>query len=200
MVSAIKRLCVFCGSNSGASPAYEAAARAMGQALARRGITLVYGGGNIGLMGAIGDAVMAAGGEAIGIIPEALMRKEHGHRGITELRVVKSMHERKAMMADLVDGFIAMPGGYGTLEEYCEVLTWTQLGFHRKPCGLLNVAGFYDPLLAFFDRATEQQFVRMEHRPLVLAETDPDTLIERMSAWEPPPVQKWFAKKAEDPR
>lgn len=196
----MKHLCVFCGSNSGAIPAFEEAARAMGAMLARRDITLVYGGGNIGLMGAIGDAVMAAGGKAIGIIPEALMRKEHGHRGITELRVVKSMHERKAMMADLADGFVAMPGGYGTLEEYCEVLTWTQLGFHRKPCGLLNVAGFYDPLLAFFDRATDQKFVRAEHRTLVLAGTDPEKLIDRMSAWKPPPVQKWFENNAADQR
>jgi uncharacterized protein (TIGR00730 family) len=188
----MQRLCVFCGSNSGASPAFEQAARAMGAVLAQRSITLVYGGGNIGLMGAIGDAVMAAGGKAIGIIPEALMRKEHGHLGLTELRVVKSMHERKAAMADLADGFIAMPGGYGTLEEYCEVLTWTQLGFHRKPCGLLNVAGFYDPLLEFFDRATEQRFVRDEHRALLLADTDPALLLDRMVSWESPPVQKWF--------
>jgi uncharacterized protein (TIGR00730 family) len=196
----MKRLCVFCGSSTGANPAYVEAASALGRALARRGIVLVYGGGNIGLMGAIADAVMAAGGKAIGVIPEALLRKEHGHRGITELRVVKSMHERKAMMADLAEGFIAMPGGYGTLEEYCEVLTWTQLGYHRKPCGLLNVAGFYDGMLAFFDHAATERFVRAEHRDLVLAESDPERLLDRMAAWQPPDVQKWFQPAATDPR
>jgi uncharacterized protein (TIGR00730 family) len=196
----MKKLCVFCGSSAGAHPAYVEAAAGLGRALTRRGIVLVYGGGNIGLMGAIADAVMAAGGEAIGVIPEALLRKEHGHRGITELRVVKSMHERKAMMADLAEGFIAMPGGYGTIEEYCEVLTWTQLGYHRKPCGLLNVSGFYDGMLAFFDHAATERFVRDEHRELVLAESDPERLLDRMAAWQPPAVQKWFQPPAGDQR
>ncbi len=196
----MQRICVFCGSNSGANPAYVEAARDLGRALAQRGIGLVYGGGNIGLMGALADAVMTAGGEAIGVIPEALMRKELGHRGVTELRVVGSMHERKAMMADLADGFIAMPGGYGTLEEYCEVLTWTQLGYHRKPCGLLNVAGFYDALLAFLDHAAGERFLRTEHRALVLAESDPEQLLERIAAWRPLAVEKWFQPQASDPR
>ena len=144
-----KRLCVFCGSSHGANPAYAEAAKNVGSELARRGIGLVYGGGNVGLMGVVADAVLAGGGEVVGVIPEALMAKELGHRSIQDLRVVKTMHERKAMMAELADGFIALPGGIGTFEEFFEIVTWAQLGFHSKPCALLNVNGFYDPLLHF---------------------------------------------------
>lgn len=188
----MKRLCVFCGSNAGRRHEYAAAARELGATLAARKIGLVYGGGNVGLMGVVADAVMAAGGEAIGVIPEALLAKEVGHRQLTRLHVVGSMHERKAMMAELSDGFIAMPGGYGTLEEFCEVLTWAQLGFHRKPCALLNVQGFYDPLLHLFQHAVTECFVRPEYRRMVLCEADPRRLLDAMAAYEAPSVEKWI--------
>ena len=147
-----QRICVFCGSNSGNNPAYRAAAIELGRLLAGRDIEIVYGAGNIGLMGILADAALAAGGKVIGVIPESLMAKEVGHLGLTELRIVKSMHERKAIMSDLSDAFIAMPGGFGTFEEFCEVVTWSQLGIQSKPCGLLNVEGYYDPLLELFDQ------------------------------------------------
>lgn len=188
----MKRLCVFCGSNAGRRDEYAAAARELGATLAARKIGLVYGGGNVGLMGVVADAVMAAGGEAIGVIPEALLAKEVGHRQLTRLHVVGSMHERKAMMAELSDGFIAMPGGYGTLEEFCEVLTWAQLGFHRKPCALLNVQGFYDPLLHLFQHAVAERFVRPEYRRMVLCEADPRRLLDAMAAYQAPSVEKWI--------
>jgi len=189
----VKRICVFCGSSAGARLEYAQAARAMGTLLAERGIGLVYGGGRVGLMGVVADAVLAAGGEAVGVIPEALMRREVGHVALTELHVVGSMHERKAMMADLSDGFIAMPGGYGTFEEFCEVLTWAQLGIHPKPCGLLNVAGYYAPLLAMFDHAVAEGFVRPTHRAIVLEAADPASLLERMASFAPPPTEKWIS-------
>ncbi len=190
----MKRLCVFCGSSAGTRPAYADAARAMGRLLAERGIGLVFGGGKVGLMGVVADAVMAAGGQATGVIPEALMAREVGHRGLTELHVVGSMHERKALMADLADGFIALPGGFGTYEEFCEVLTWSQLGIHPKPCGLLNVQGFYDPLLALFDHAVREEFVRPAHRSLVISETEPARLLDRMAVFVPPVVEKWIGR------
>lgn len=183
---------MFCGSNPGGRPEYADAARRMGQTLADAGIGLVYGGGRVGLMGVVADAVMRAGGEVIGVIPDALMRREVGHAELTELHVVGSMHERKAMMADLSDGFIAMPGGYGTFEEFCEVITWSQLGFHPKPCGLLNVAGFYAPLLAMFDHAVAEHFVRPQHRALVLEDTDPAALLQKMRDFVPPGTEKWI--------
>jgi uncharacterized protein (TIGR00730 family) len=183
---------VFCGSSPGGRPEYADAARQMGQALADAGLGLVYGGGRVGLMGIVADAVMQAGGEVIGVIPEALMRREVGHASLTELRVVGSMHERKAMMADLSDGFIAMPGGYGTFEEFCEVITWSQLGIHPKPCGLLNVAGYYAPLLAMFDHAVDEGFVRPQHRELVLQDTHPAALLEKMRGFVPPGTEKWI--------
>jgi hypothetical protein len=176
----------------GARPEYRAAAEAMGLALAERNLDLVYGGGNIGLMGVVADAAMAAGGRAIGVIPRALLEKEVGHAGLTELRVVESMHERKALMSDLSDAFIAMPGGYGTFEEFCEVLTWAQLGFQAKPCGLLNVAGYYDPLLALFDHAVAERFVRAEHRALVIEGADPAALLASLAGFQPPAVHKWI--------
>ncbi len=187
-----KRVCVYCGSSIGARPEYAAAARALGEILAKRKLDLVYGGGNIGLMGVVADAVLAAGGRVIGVIPEALEAKEVAHRGLTKLHVVKSMHERKALMVSLADAFIAMPGGFGTFEEFCEVLTWAQLGLHRKPHGLLNVAGFYDPFLAFLDHATAETFIRPVHRKLVIAEADPETLLEAMAKIRPPNLDKWL--------
>lgn len=188
----LKRVCVFCGSNPGFDPAYLRSAEEMGRAMAARGIGLVYGGGNVGLMGKVADTVMAAGGEVIGIIPEGLMRREVGHTEVTELHVVRTMHERKKMMADRADAFVALPGGLGTWEEFCEVLTWTQLGIHAKPGGVLNVLGYYDPLLAMFDRAVEDGFVRAEHRALALTETDPERLLDRLASWEAPTVPKWI--------
>jgi uncharacterized protein (TIGR00730 family) len=188
----VKRICVFCGSSPGARPEYAHAAREMGGALAESGIGLVYGGGRVGLMGVVADAVMQAGGEVIGVIPDALMRREVGHAGVTDLRVVGSMHERKALMADLSDGFVAMPGGYGTFEEFCEVITWSQLGIHPKPCGLLNVAGYYAPLLAMFDHAVAEGFVRPAHRAMVLEESAPAPLLALMRAFAPPAAEKWI--------
>jgi hypothetical protein len=186
----VKRICVFCGSSPGARPEYADAARDMGRALVEAGMGLVYGGGRVGLMGTVADAVMQAGGEVIGVIPEALMRREVGHHGITDLRVVGSMHERKALMADLSDGFVAMPGGYGTFEEFCEVITWSQLGIHPKPCGLLNVADYYGPLLALFDHAVAEGFVRTQHRELVLEDTSPAALLEKMRHFVPSRTEK----------
>jgi uncharacterized protein (TIGR00730 family) len=188
----MKRICVFCGSSIGAKKSYEDAARAMGQSLVKKGIGLVYGGGRVGLMGIIADSVMEAGGNAIGVIPEALVSRELAHNGLTELRVVVSMHERKALMAELSDAFIALPGGFGTFEEFCEVLTWSQLGLHRKPCGLLNVDGYYNSLLSLFDHAVEELFVRPEHRAIVIEEQDPDRLLEIISIYKPPKLDKWI--------
>src|SRR5499427_3746527 len=164
----MKRICIFCGSRTGAQSEYAEAAKGMGHELLRRGIGLVYGGGCVGLMGTVADAVMGGGGEVIGVIPEALVTRELAHGDITQLIVVHSMHERKAKMAELSDAFIALPGGYGTFEEFCEIITWAQLGLHRKPCGILNVEGYYDPLLALFDRAVAEGFLRPANRHLVL--------------------------------
>jgi uncharacterized protein (TIGR00730 family) len=187
-----QRICVFCGSNSGINPTYRTSAVAMGHLLAERGIELVYGGGNIGLMGILADTVLESGGRAVGVIPESLMAKEVGHAGLTELRIVKSMHERKALMADLSDGFIAMPGGFGTFEEFCEVVTWSQLGIHTKPCGLLNIEGYYDPLLELFDHAVREGFLHEDNRLLVLQERDPLRLVESLGRFRPPAVSKWI--------
>jgi len=191
----IRRVCVFCGSNSGNRPVYRDAARSLGALLVRQKIGLVYGGGRVGLMGAIADAVVEAGGEAIGVIPRALVEKEIGHRGLTELRIVPSMHERKAEMMSLADAFVALPGGYGTLEEFCEVVTWLQLGLHRKPCGLLNVDGYYDPLLALFQHAQSEGFVHPVHASLVLADSDPDRLLESLRNFAVPHLDKWLNPK-----
>jgi uncharacterized protein (TIGR00730 family) len=190
-----KRLCVFCGSSHGANPAYVQAAKNVGNELARRGIALVYGGGNVGLMGVVADAVLAAAGDVIGVIPEALMAKEVGHRGLPDLRVVKTMHERKALMAELSDGFIALPGGIGTFEEFFEIVTWAQLGLHAKPCALLNVNGFYDPLLHLLDHAIAERFVKPKQRDLVLVESDFSALLERMARHHVPPEPKWIGKE-----
>ena len=191
----IQSVCVYCGSNSGSRPAYTRAAKELGTVLAQRKIRLIYGGGRVGLMGAIADAVLAAGGDVIGVIPEALVSKEVAHHGLKDLRVVPSMHVRKALMADLSDAFIAMPGGFGTLEEFAEILTWAQLGLHRKPHGLLNVEGFYDPLLAFFDHAVAENFIRPAHRELVISETDPARLLDSLATARPPNLDKWIDRK-----
>lgn len=188
----MKRICVFCGSSPGLRPDYAAAAQGLARVMAKRGIGLVYGGGHVGLMGIVADTIMAEGGEAIGVIPEALLRREVGHHGLTELHVVRSMHERKQLMADLSDGFVAMPGGYGTFEEFCEVITWSQLGIHPKPCGLLNVLGYYDALLAMFDHGVKEGFIRPQHRALVLEDTDPGALVDQMDAFVPPRAEKWI--------
>ena len=188
----MKNITVFCGSSSGFRVEYAEAAVNLAHCLAERNIRLIYGGGNVGLMGVIADEMMRQGGEVIGIIPDALDKKEVGHRGITELRVVGSMHERKALMAELTDGFIAMPGGIGTFEEFFEVLTWAQLGFHGKPCGILNVAGYYDGLLALCDNAVGEGFLRDIHRRLILDESEAVSLLEKMADFQPPTIEKWI--------
>jgi uncharacterized protein (TIGR00730 family) len=186
---------VFCGSSRGRREAYFAAARETGAELARRGIGLVFGGGSVGLMREVADAALAGGGEVIGVIPEALVAMEVAHHGLADLRIVGSMHERKALMAELADAFVALPGGFGTLEEFCEVLTWSQLGLHAKPCGLLNVEGYYDPLLALFDHAVEERFVHPQHRGMVLRAASPGPLLDALAAYEPPVVEKWIERE-----
>ena len=176
----MKRLCVFCGSSVGTQSEYDHTARLLGKAMVQRGLGLVYGGGNIGLMGIIAETVLQEGGEVIGIIPEAFVEKEVAFQEITELRIVNTMHERKALMADLSDGFVALPGGFGTLEEICEMITWAQLGFHHKPCGVLNVSGFFNSLLSFFDHQVQQGFVTPSNRTLVFEAEDPDALLDYM--------------------
>ena len=192
MSGELRHVTVFCGSNPGTDPAYAEAAVALGQELARREVGLVYGGGAVGLMGIVADAVLAAGGSVTGIIPQHLWDKEVGHRGLTELLVVGSMHERKLAMADRADGFIALPGGVGTFEELFEVLTWTQLGLHQKPVGVLDVAGFYAPLLGFLDTAVTAGFLRQGHREILRASTDPAALLDDLAAWQPVTVDKWL--------
>jgi len=187
----VKRICVFCGSSSGARDEYAAAATSLARHLAGRNIGLVYGGSRVGLMGILADTALKAGGEVIGVIPRSLVAKEIAHTGLSDLRVVESMHERKALMADLSDAFIAMPGGFGTLDEFCEILTWSQLGLQRGPCCLLNVAGYYDLLLEMFDHAEKEQFVRPEHRRMVIAEERPESLVTRLLEWNVPIVDKW---------
>jgi uncharacterized protein (TIGR00730 family) len=186
------RICVFCGSSPGARPEYLAAARALGRLLAERGITLVYGGARLGLMGAVADAALAAGGAVVGVMPQALVAKEIAHAGLTELHVVDSMHARKALMAELAGAFIALPGGFGTLEELCEILTWGQLGLHQKPCGLLNIAAFFDPLLAFFAHAVDERFLRPEHQGLLQVAGAPEELLALLQDYRPAAVQKWI--------
>jgi uncharacterized protein (TIGR00730 family) len=187
----LKRICVFCGSNSGSRAIYVQAAAQLGRLLAARGIGVVYGGSHVGLMGALADAALAGGGDVIGVIPQALFDKEVAHRGLTDLRVVGSMHERKALMADLAGGFIAMPGGYGTLDEFCEVLTWSQLGIQQKPCAILNVAGFFDNFLAQLDRTVEEGFLSTLHREYVLVDDDAERLLALMSGFKMSAYDKW---------
>jgi uncharacterized protein (TIGR00730 family) len=195
-VPALSSVCVFCGSNGGADPAYLDAAAGTGRALAQRGIRLVYGGGKVGMMGAIADAALEAGGEVIGVIPQSIYDLEIGHEGVSELRVVGSMHERKALMAELSDAFVALPGGIGTFEELFEVFTWAQLGLHRKPLGLLDVAGYYAPLEAMLDHAVQQRFLRPQTRAMLVRDDSLDALLERFDGWEPPGVPKWIDRDA----
>jgi len=187
-----KRICVFCGSHAGARPGYSAAAAALAKYLVSKNLAVVYGGGNVGLMGVLADTALAAGGEVIGVIPRSLVAKEVAHTRLSDLRIVSSMHERKALMAELSDAFIALPGGYGTFEEFCEILTWTQLGIQRKPCGILNVEGYYDRLLQMFDHAVAEQFVKPAHRQMVISGRDPESLVDRLLAYDLPVVDKWI--------
>jgi uncharacterized protein (TIGR00730 family) len=190
----IHRICVFCGSNAGSEELYAGAARELGRIFAREGIGLVYGGGSVGLMGELADAVLGAGGEVIGVIPHALWAREVGHRGLTDIHIVDTMHERKALMADLADAFIALPGGLGTLEEIFEIWTWAQLGLHTKPLGFLDVNGFFAPLMQFLDRAARERFLRDEHRAIAVVESSPEKLLRRFDDWRPPSVQKWISR------
>jgi uncharacterized protein (TIGR00730 family) len=187
----MKRIAVYCGSNKGVRPEYAAAAERLGTLIASAKIELVYGGGMVGLMGIVADAVLKHGGHVIGVIPEKLVIKEVVHEKLPDLRVVKNMHERKAMMAELADGFIALPGGYGTFEEFFEVLAWSQLGWHQKPFGLLNIAGFYSHLIAFLDHTQAEGFIRPKHRELVLVEDNPETILQRMKDFIPMSEAKW---------
>jgi uncharacterized protein (TIGR00730 family) len=190
----LKSICVFCGSKPGNDPDFEGAARTLGITLASEGVTLVYGGARVGLMGALADATLEAGGEVVGVIPKALVEREISHTGITKLHTVGSMHERKALMSDLSEGFIALPGGTGTLEEFFEVQTWAQLGEHTKPCGLLNAGGYYDPLIALFDHMVAEGFLSEEHRAMILVETEPRPLLDAFARYEAPKVPKWIGK------
>lgn len=195
----LRSVCVFCGASPGASPVYQEAAVALGRHLAERGLTLVYGGGAVGLMGTVADAALAAGGEVIGIIPQSLQEAEIGHKGLTRLEVVDGMHARKARMAELADAFIALPGGLGTLEELFEVWTWGQLGYHAKPLGLLEVNGFYDPLLTFLDHLVDERFVRAEHRGMLQRGASPEALLDALAAWTPSVAPKWVDRTRSDP-
>jgi hypothetical protein len=188
----VTRIGVFCGSSAGNRPAFRQAAADLARALARRGFGLVFGGAQVGLMGVLADAMLEQRGEVIGVIPQALLDREIAHVGLSDLRVVGSMHERKSLMVELSDGFIALPGGYGTLEEFCEVLTWAQLGLHRKPCGLLDVDAYFDPLLALFDEAVAAGFLRPENRALVLRANDPEALLDQFASYRPVVVPKWI--------
>jgi uncharacterized protein (TIGR00730 family) len=192
----IRSVCVFCGSSAGNDSRFAQAASEFGALLAREGTTLVYGGGHVGLMGILADAVLANGGKVVGVIPRALWDREVGHRNLTELHVVETMHERKAMMASLADAFVALPGGLGTLEEIFEVWTWAQLGIHDKPVGFLDVDGFYAPLLAFLDHGVDAGFVRAPHRAMAIVDADGASLLQRMGEYQPPKVAKWISAQA----
>lgn len=194
MANSIRNICVFCGSGTGRGESYRAAARELGRLMAARGYGLVYGGGRIGLMGEIAKAVLEAGGEAVGVIPHALLQREVGHGALTRLEVVDSMHERKARMAELADAFIAMPGGFGTFEEWCEIITWAQLGIHDKPCALLNVNGYYDPLLKLVDAAVTEGFIKPAHRQLFGVASSPADLLDRVASMPPANVEHWLSR------
>jgi uncharacterized protein (TIGR00730 family) len=191
----MRSVCVYCGSSAGDRPEYVDAARALGHTLAQRGIELIYGGAQVGLMGHVANAVLERGGRVIGVIPQMLVRKEIAHAGLTALHVTASMHERKQKMADLSEGFIALPGGIGTFEELFEIWTWGQLGLHRRPCGLLNVAGYYDDLVRFLDHATASGFIRAEQRAMLSVESDVDALLARFDAYAAPAVEKWLRRE-----
>ncbi len=188
----MQRICVFSGSSPGAHPDYVRSAEELARALAAQGLGLVYGGASVGLMGALADAMLDAGGEAVGVIPQTLVDREIAHPGLSELRVVSSMHERKALMAELADGFVALPGGMGTLEELFEVYTWTQLGLHAKPLGLLDVRAYYAKLVGFLDHAVEERFMIVEHREMLVVEQRAEALLEGFRRWRPPARSKWI--------
>ena len=188
----MRSICVFTGSSPGARPEYAAAARELGELLVERHCALVYGGANVGLMGDLADSVLARGGTVIGVIPDGLLASEVAHEGLSELRVVSSMHERKSTMAELSEGVIALPGGLGTLEEFFEMLTWGQLGLHSKPCGLLNVRGYFDGLLSFLDHGVDERFIKSEHRKMILVKSEPSTLLDSMESYRPTAVAKWL--------
>jgi uncharacterized protein (TIGR00730 family) len=195
ILAGMDRVCVFCGSSVGRAVAHHAAAAALGEAIASRGLTLVYGGARVGLMGAVADAALAAGGRVIGVIPASMVDREIAHTGLSDLRIVQTMHERKAEMERLSDAFVTLPGAMGTLDETCEMLTWGQLGLHAKPCGLLNVDGYYDPFLALLDRAVTDGLLRPQHRAMVLVDTTADALLDRCARYEPPVVTKWLDRR-----
>ncbi|MBF6649809.1 TIGR00730 family Rossman fold protein [Methylobacter sp. BlB1] len=190
----MKSICVYCGSSPGRLEAYSNAARALAGALVARNIRLVYGGAGVGIMGLLADTMLQLGGQAVGVIPEGLVRREVAHKHLTELHVTQSMHERKMLMVELSDGFIALPGGIGTLEELFEVWTWAQLGLHRKPCGLLNIAGYFDALTAFLDHAVTEQFIKQLHHSILIVEREPEALLDRFGSYVPPAVTKWMEK------
>lgn len=190
----IRKICVYCGSSPGKNPAFSLAASSLARVMCERGIGLVYGGAAVGVMGVLANAVLESGGQAIGVIPRSLAVKEVAHHNLTELHVVASMHERKAMMAELADGFIALPGGWGTLEEIFEILTWAQLGFHEKPCGLLNIEGYYDGLIGFLENAIEQQFVKEACRPMLMQAHEPVALLDQFAEYRAPKVRKWVGE------
>ena len=192
----MKRLCVYCGSSSGRQSDYAQVAKLLARAMVNRNIDLVYGGASVGIMGEIANAVLEEGGDVIGIIPKGLFKKEVAHTGVTELREVDSMHERKSLMADLSDGFIALPGGFGTIEEIFEIITWSQLGMHRKPCGLLNVCHYYDKLIGFLDHAVTEQFIKSTHRSTILVDECPDSLLEKFEVYQAPETVKWIDRKS----
>lgn len=191
----IEKLCVFCGSSTGSHPAYFEVANQLGLELANAGVTLVFGGGRVGLMGVLADSILVAGGKAIGVIPRALVEKEIAHASLTKLHVVESMHERKAMMADLSDAFVLLPGGFGSWEEFCEIVTWLQLGIHRKPCAILNVAGYYDGLLSLADHALAEGFLRPAHREMLIVENNPGSLLTRLANAAIPSEVKWVGER-----
>ncbi len=191
----MKRVCVFCGSSPGRDPIFVDAAEQLGRAIARRGLELVYGGAHVGLMGRVADAALAEGGHVIGVIPRSLVEREIAHTGLSELRIVSSMHERKALMEQLSDAFVALPGGTGTFEEMCEILTWGQLGLHAKPCALMNVAGYYGPFLQLLDNAVEMGFLRPVYRAMVLVEEEADAVLTRVATYQPPAVEKWLTRE-----
>ncbi len=190
----MKKICVYCGSSPGRRPEYIDSAKALARELLARHIGLIYGGASVGIMGEIADTVLAGGGEVIGVIPQSLVDKEVSHSGLTELKIVNSMHERKAVMAEISDGFIALPGGLGTIEELFEVLTWSQLGFHKKPCALLNIKQYYHSLSLFLDHAVKEKFVKPIHREMLLVEEDPAILLDAMKEYSPPAVDKWIGR------
>jgi uncharacterized protein (TIGR00730 family) len=198
----MQRIGIFCGASPGARPDYMAAAETLGYMLAERGISVVYGGGRVGMMGAVARAALDAGGKVIGVIPQSLFDKELGFAEVTELHVVSSMHERKAAIVDLVDGFVALPGGLGTIEEFFEALTWAQLAFHRKPCGLLNVAGYFDPMLLFVDHMVAEQFMLREHRAMIVVDDDPAVLLGKFDVYNPPRADKigWVMRLSHEDR